>query len=60
MAKKNAAWLYSKPFVRLAVVLAEQRGRFLFEILPQYFPHGRFTELEACVWAIHQDTKPKP
>jgi len=40
-------------------MMCEQNGRFLFEALPQHFPHGRWTEDEAALWALHYQSKEK-
>ena len=39
-------WLYADDRIRIACALAEQRGRFLFEVRPDAFPCGRLTDLE--------------
>jgi len=37
--------------VKCSLMLAEKKGRFLFEIRPDLFPQGFLTELETQVWA---------
>lgn len=40
-------------------MLCEHKGRFLFEVLPQYFPHGRLTHAESALWGMYFDDKQK-
>jgi hypothetical protein len=45
--------------IQTALLLCEKNNRFLFEVLPDYFPQGRFTQLERMVWARHYNEKEK-
>ena len=40
-------------------MLAEMKGRFLYEVRPDLFPQGFLTELEIQVWADYYNEKPK-
>lgn len=39
--------------VKTACALAHQKGRFLYEVLPDLFPSKFFSFLEMEVWALH-------
>ena len=49
--------LYADDRIRIACALAEQRGRFLFEVRPDAFPCGRLTDLEEQVWSLYYDER---
>jgi hypothetical protein len=36
--------------IRLAMSLADQRGKFLYEILPDFIHYGFLTDLEMELW----------
>ena len=40
--------------------LAEQRGRFLFEVRPDLFPLGYLGDVELSLWARWAESKPRP
>ena len=39
--------------VKTACALANQKGRFLYEVLPDLFPQRFFSLLEIDVWALY-------
>ncbi len=41
-------------------MLCDLRGRFLFEALPDVFPEGRLTDVEAALWGQYYEHKSKP
>jgi hypothetical protein len=45
--------------IQTALLLADKNNRFLFEILPDYFPQGRFTATERGLWARYFEEKEK-
>lgn len=40
-----------------AMLLCEQRGRFLFEVRPDLFPEGRLTDVESALWGIYYEDR---
>ena len=40
-----------------AMLLCEQRGRFLFEVRPDLFPDGRLTDVESALWGIYYEER---
>jgi len=36
--------------IQSALILCEKNQKFLFEVLPDYFPQGRLTDLELQLW----------
>ena len=38
-------------------MLCDLRGRFLFEVLPDYFPQGRLTDVEVGLWGQYYEAK---
>lgn len=40
-----------------ALTLCEKNQRFLFEVLPDYFPQKRLTELELGLWGKYYRQK---
>jgi len=38
-------------------MLADHKGRFMFEIRPDLFPQGYLTQLETEVWAEYFESK---
>lgn len=38
-------------------MLAEQRGRFLFEVRPDLFPEQYLTSAETALWGLYYDDK---
>lgn len=36
-------------------MLCHSRGRFLFDILPDYFPEGFLTDTEIELWEMHHE-----
>jgi len=43
--------------IRLAMSLADQRNRFLFEILPEFAHYGFLTDLEMELWGKYYEWK---
>ena len=43
--------------IRLAMSLAEQRGKFLYEILPEFAHYGFLTNLEMELWGKYLEWK---
>lgn len=40
-----------------AMMLCEQRGRFLFEVRPDLFPAGRLTDVECALWGTYYEER---
>jgi len=40
-----------------ALLLCDHRKRFLFEVLPDYFPQGRLTGIERELWGRYYKRK---
>jgi len=36
-------------------MLCHSRGRFLYEIMPDYFPEGILTDTEIELWELHYE-----
>ena len=43
--------------IQNALAMCDKNGRFLFEVMPDFFPHGRFTQVEAELWAKYFEQK---
>jgi hypothetical protein len=41
------------------LILCDAKGRFLYEVLPEYFPDKFLTETEVELWALYFDEKEK-
>jgi hypothetical protein len=42
------------------MMMCDGTGRFLFELFPDVFPEGRFTETELLLWGMHYRDKAGP
>jgi len=46
--------------VKAALTLGDHFGKPLYELIPDFFPQGRLTDLEASLWGLfYQDRKDK-
>lgn len=43
----------SDPAFRAGAEISSQRGKMLYETMPQLFPQGFLTEAELTVWGLH-------
>ncbi len=41
----------------IAMQLCDMRGRFLFEVRPDLFPHGRLTGVECELWGMFYEDR---
>jgi len=43
--------------VKNTMLLCDKSGQFLFQVLPDVFPHGRITEIEMHLWNMFYEEK---
>ena len=49
--------MWAEPRIKLAMSLADERGKFLYEILPEFAHYGFLTDLEMDLWARYLEWK---
>ena len=42
--------MWANPRIKLALSLADERGRFLYEVIPDFAHYGFLTDLEMELW----------
>jgi len=43
--------------IKNVMAMCDKSGRFLFEVLPDLFPHGRITPDEMLLWELYYTEK---
>ena len=43
--------------VKNTMILCDKSGQFLFQVLPDMFPHGRLTQVEMQLWSKFYEEK---
>jgi len=51
--------LWGSSHVQVALALCHRKDKFLFEVIPDYLPYNRLTEVEIELWKRFYDQKKK-
>ena len=49
--------LWGDQMIKNAMILCDKSGQFLFQVMPDKFPHGRWTIVEALLWEKYYEQK---